>query len=450
MRAVCRLLYLGREGLPLLPSACARHVQAGHHLTAQAVEPHLYPAASQSAGHAGREQAGLVAVEPHVLQLDIVAVVDIAHIDAHLVVLLRLDATREGHRLGLHPLIGIEGAHGLHTLVGRHDGGKTAVGVILELLYGHAASEAASPGKLACMIEEIGMTLVVGHAAVVGERIGGAEGHNLAGIGPGAGGRGSRAVADVLGHAAGRIEQLIGLRLVHLVLRAVHLPEPGSLHVGILVCLALLALVHGRASEGLLGHVEASQLAAVGNHVAVQLQVVALGIAPHEPSLSVVVDHHGGVDMVPRAILEEGLAQGIPEGTSGRIADRYADGHTLRYRAMGADIPIELAVALDGLTGPGTVIGPREALEGQGRAMILPVDHIRCGIDAPLLHPEEIGIILVVAGIDIHATIVNHRGRVAGEPSLHKGILCMGSQGRKGHQGCSNSSVFHFILIHNS
>ena len=55
--------------------------------------------------------------------------------------------------------------------------------------------------------------------------------------------------------------------------------------------------------------------------------------------------------------------------------------------------------------------------------MILPVDHILGGVDTPLLHPEEVGIILIMTRIDIHGTIVYHGCRVTGKPRLHKGVL---------------------------
>ena len=56
--------------------------------------------------------------------------------------------------------------------------------------------------------------------------------------------------------------------------------------------------------------------------------------------------------------------------------------------------------------------------------MVLPVYHILSGIDTPLLHPEEVGMILVMTGIDIHGAIVHHWCGVTGKPCLHEGVLC--------------------------
>ena len=58
--------------------------------------------------------------------------------------------------------------------------------------------------------------------------------------------------------------------------------------------------------------------------------------------------------------------------------------------------------------------------------MVLPVYHILGGIDTPFLHPEEIGIVLIVTGIDVHRTVINQRSRVAGKPCLNKRVLCHG------------------------
>ena len=55
--------------------------------------------------------------------------------------------------------------------------------------------------------------------------------------------------------------------------------------------------------------------------------------------------------------------------------------------------------------------------------MILPVHHVLRGVDAPLLHPEKVGIILVMSRIDIHRTIVYHRCRITGKPGLYKRVL---------------------------
>ena len=303
----------------------------------------------------------------NILQLDVVTVMDIGDVDAHLVILFSLHTTREGHRLSLHLAIGIKSVHGLHTLVGRQNGREAAICIVFELLDSHTSSETATARQLARMIEEIGVSLVVGHTAMVGERIGIAQRHDNAGIGPGACRRWSRAVADVLRHTTCGIQQLVS---------TFTLRNPRAFGITIFILLAFLALTHHRTTEGLLGHIEATQLTAVGYHVAVQLQVIYLRIAPHEPCLSVVVDHDRRIDMIPRAVLEQGFADSIAERTRRRVADSHTNSHTVRLFRVGTDIPIELAIAFDGLRCPGSVVGPRKALQCQWRPMILPVHHI--------------------------------------------------------------------------
>ena len=228
----------------------------------------------------------------------------------------------------------------------------------------------------------------------------------------------------MLRHATSGIEQLIHLLLVNLIFFLVDLSDPRTFSVVILVFLALLALVHRGCAKAFLGHIHTTQLATIRDHIAIELEIVNLRVTPQEPGLTIVVDHHGGVDMIPRAVLEEGLSDGILEGTCGRIAHCHANGHAAREFAVGADVPIELAIALDGLRSPGTVIGPRERLQGQGRTVVGPVNHIGGRINAPLLHPEEVGTVFIMAGIDIHRAIVYHWCGVTSAPGLHKGILC--------------------------
>ena len=169
------------------------------------------------------------------------------------------------------------------------------------------------------MVEEIAMTFVVGHAAVVRKRAGFEEGHDDAGIGPGASRRGGCAVRDMLGHATGGIQQLIGLCGLYLIFRGVDFAEPGALGIVVLVLLALFLLVSQGRAKAFLRHVEHAEFAFIGNHVAVQLQVIDAGVTPHEPRLSVVVDHHRRVDMIPRAVLEQRFAKCILEGTGRRV-----------------------------------------------------------------------------------------------------------------------------------
>ena len=81
--------------------------------------------------------------------------------------------------------------------------------------------------------------------------------------------------------------------------------------------------------------------------------------------MSVIIDQYGGVDMIPGAVLEQRLTDGVTERSCGGIAHSHADGHATRQTGMGADIPEELSVALDALTRPGAIVSPGEALQCQ-------------------------------------------------------------------------------------
>ena len=242
---------------------------------------------------------------------------NLSHINTNLVILLSLHTLRESHRLGLRLEIGVEGSKGLYALVGRHDGGEAAIGIVLKLLYSYTTAKAAAFGQLTCVIEKIRMALIVGYTAVVGKRVCLAQGHDLTSIGPGACGCGSGAVRDMLRHATSSIEQLIDFVLINLILCGIHLSNPRTLGVVVLVLLATFTFVHRGSTKAFLCHIHTTQLAAVGNHVAVEFQIVNSGVTPHQPRLTIIINHHGGVDMIPRAVLKEGLSNGILEGTGG-------------------------------------------------------------------------------------------------------------------------------------
>ena len=145
---------------------------------------------------------------------------------------------------------------------------------------------------------------------------------------------------------------------IDLIFRGIDLAKPGTLRIVVLVLLSSFARVHRGGTKALLRHVEHTQLARIGDHIAVQLQVVHPGVTPHQPGLPVVIDHHRGVDMVPRTVLKQRLSDGIPKGTNGRVGYSYTNGHTLRNLRVGTDIPVKLAIALDGLRGPGSIVSP--------------------------------------------------------------------------------------------
>ena len=169
----------------------------------------------------------------------------------------------------------------------------------------------------------------------------------------------------MLRNTTGGIQQKIavGHLLFTVSLRILH--NPRTFHIRVLILLTSLTLAHDGTAKGFLRHIQTSQFTTIRYHVAVELQVVALRVTPHEPCLTIVVNHHRRVDMIPGTVLEERFTDGITERTRGRVADSHTDSHATRQFGMGTDIPVELAVALDGLRGPCTVVSPREALQGQ-------------------------------------------------------------------------------------
>ena len=143
-------------------------------------------------------------------------------------------------------------------------------------------------------------------------------------------------------------------------------------------------------------------------HVLLQFQGIDARVTPHEPCLTrLLVYPNGGVYVVPRTVLIEGTSQCIAIGTFGAVGYGNTDCHATRQFGVYADVPIEFAVTFDTLGGPGTVVGPRETFDCQGRAQVCPVHHIAGGVNAPFLHPEEIGFVFVVACKDIQYGIAH-------------------------------------------
>ena len=155
------------QRLPLFPAASTRHIYGAKKLPSEAVDAYLYLTATQTTGHTGCKRTGHLITKCHILKLDIVTIVNITDINTYLVILFRLHTTRESHRLSLNTTEGVEDVNRLHALVCRHDGGKRAVGVILEFLNSHTATEAATLRQLACMIEEIGVALIVSNTTMI-------------------------------------------------------------------------------------------------------------------------------------------------------------------------------------------------------------------------------------------------------------------------------------------
>ena len=143
--------------------------------------------------------------------VDTQAVLDLRTLIVSHLPLFGLHTFGKGHCLSLYLTVGVEYSHGLHTLVGWHDGGEAAVGIILEFLDSHTTAKTATIWQFTGMIEEIAVSLIVGYTAMVSKRLGIAQRHNLTGISPRTSGVWCRAIADMLRHTASSIKQEIAV-----------------------------------------------------------------------------------------------------------------------------------------------------------------------------------------------------------------------------------------------
>src|SRR5574344_1077201 len=199
---------LCRDRLPIFPASGGRHLKTSQELSLDAIKANLNLTAPKSTGHTRRKDLGLTADKVHVLQFDIVTIVNVRHIDAYLPVLFGLHSFRESHGFSLRLTERLEGGDRFHSLVGGLHHGERAISVVLKRLDSHTASEASSMRKFSRVIEEITMSLIVSHTRMIGERFRVRLRHNYPGIRPRSGRRRSRAVRDMFRNAAGRINQL--------------------------------------------------------------------------------------------------------------------------------------------------------------------------------------------------------------------------------------------------
>ena len=110
------------------------------------------------------------------------------------------------------------------------------------------------------------------------------------------------------------------------------------------------------------------------DHILVKLDVIDIGIAPVHVSLTIIVDKHRGIDVLPVfALPHEGFAQGILERSVWRVSYQHANTMTMQR-----GIEIVLAMTLNSLDGPSTVLTrtPGEILQRSHSTVFGPVYHI--------------------------------------------------------------------------
>ena len=186
------------------------------------------------------------------------------------------------------------------------------------------------------------------------------------------------------------------------------LVEPRSLGIGSSGGVSALA-------ERFLGHrnLDNSHLFIIGYHVLVKKNISELGISEIEICLTVVIYKHGGVNIIPVALIYKRLAD-IDKGTRGAVrhADSYC--HTAVLLVNGA-VKIVLAVSLDSLRRPCSVLCPLYILQREYNAVVCPVDHVLGRIAAPLKHGIEAvnKLILIVRCVHIQSVSDNHRSGVS-------------------------------------
>ena len=145
--------------------------------------------------------------------------------------------------------------------------------------------------------------------------------------------------------------------------------------------IAAVALIEPRAFLIVFNRRQLHYFAGIGNHVLVEPDSVEIGVAPVHVRLSVIVDKHGRINIIPVFLLpHQRPAYRIRERAEGRI------GHQDAY-AVSVDrtIHIPFAVSRHHTDSPGAVVPvePFEVVERCDDSTVLPVDHIGRGTQQP-------------------------------------------------------------------
>jgi len=177
-------LDVGHQCLPFFPTTGTTHVETSEKLAFQTVHTYFNGTTTQTTGHTGSKGTGEHTAEINGLQFDVVTIVCISHVNTDFIVLLSSQSTRESHRLSFHLAIGIEEINGLYTFVCRKNGGERTVGIVGELLNGYTTAKTASTRQLTRVVEEVAVSLIVGHTCMISERLCVRQRHNLTGILP--------------------------------------------------------------------------------------------------------------------------------------------------------------------------------------------------------------------------------------------------------------------------
>ena len=312
-------LNVGYQCLPFFPTTSTWHIKTSKQLSLQAIYAHFDSTTAQTTCYTSSKGTWEHATEVNCLQLNVIAVVSIGHIDTNLVVLFGMQTLREGHCFSFHLSIWIEETYWLHTFVGRKNGWERTIGIVSKLFYGNTTGKATTTRQLTCMIEEVAMSLVISHTRVVCKRVCIAQRHNLASIFPWACWRCSCTIRDMFGHTTSSINQLVS---------TIALSQPRAFHIAIFVFLSSLTIL--RSAKAFFSHIGQDNIAFVRNHVFVQLEEIELWVTPAKPCLTIFIDKCTWIDMVPRTIFVQWLTDSIAERACRRIAHGNTNCHTTR------------------------------------------------------------------------------------------------------------------------
>ena len=155
-----------------------------------------------------------------------------------------------------------------------------------------------------------------------------------------------------------------------------------------------------------------------GYHVLVEPGPVYVRIAPVHVGLTVVVNKHRRINVFPMFLLPyQRMSQRVLERAEGAVGHQHADAVS-----MDGAVHVELAIPFHHAFRPGSVgaVVPFEIGQRGHGPVVFPVHHVRAGVQEPVVHLEALGSVLIVCGIKVYCSVIDHGRRIGREFGLNE------------------------------
>ena len=204
---------------------------------------------------------------------------------------------------------------------------------------------------------------------------------------------------------------------------SVALMQPRTFGIDIFIFLSFYPFFRIRSTKTFNSLFYFTDFTLYGDHVIIQLCVVNIRISPIKISLSIIINPNSRIYVIPTAITKR-FPNCIFKRTSRTITNSHPNSHRIGQLGMKANIPIELSITFYTLRSPSPIICPFKRFNRKRGSVVSPIHHIGSRINPPFLHPEKVGTIFIMSGINIKSTIMYHRSRIGRIARLYYRVLC--------------------------